>query len=80
MTDPNEKEQAGQELIETLATLSGLPREVIQSELCRILEDSGHDLESVTLDGLRGALVQYLETIQQGLQLEEASSDVSGAH
>lgn len=61
-TDPD-----GHELIETVASLTGLPEPWVLKELDHILEQSGQNPGELTLDQLRESLVLYLESIQADL-------------
>ena len=70
--DVSEKELGGQELIEQLVALSGLPRIGVEAELRRILEKSGHDPKKLTMDQLRTAMMEYLCTIEGDLFQEPA--------
>jgi adenylylsulfate kinase-like enzyme len=67
-----EAEQGGQELFETVVTLSGLPKKMISMELTQILENSGQSSELLTLDQLRSALVAHLEALQSQLGIDES--------
>jgi len=66
-------EASGQELVETLITLTGLPDALIRTELNQILEPSGQAPETLTLDELRTALISYLEQMEAEFLAEEAS-------
>jgi len=57
----------GTELLETVVSLTGLPEELMQKELSRILESCGRDRNNLTLDDLRFALLSYLETLDAGM-------------
>jgi hypothetical protein len=57
----------GKELLETVVSLTGLPEELMQKELIRILESSGQDSTNLTLDDLRFALLAYLEQLDAGM-------------
>jgi len=57
----------GAELISTLVELTGLPQDWVQSELSGILDQAGCNPEKLTLEDLRRALLDYLETVQQDL-------------
>jgi len=57
----------GENLIQTLVTLTGLPEGMANAEMDQILELSGHQPEKrsdITLDELRAALVAYLEALE----------------
>jgi hypothetical protein len=57
-TEPNWE---GENLIQTVVTLTGLPEKTVRREIDRILELTGESLDQLTLDKLRAALVTYLE-------------------
>jgi hypothetical protein len=59
-----EVEPGGQELLQTVVTLTGLPEQWIRNELDQILEQSGQSSSDVTLDTLREAMAAYLESMQ----------------
>ena len=61
----SEVEPDGQELLQVLVSLTGLPEEWVRRELDHILEKSGKGQENLTLDELRAAMVIYLESIQK---------------
>jgi hypothetical protein len=60
-------EQEGQELIETVVSLTGLPAPLMQKELQTILETAGQNTSDLTLDDLRAAMLTYLESLQAEL-------------
>lgn len=66
----NKVESSGQELIETLASLTGLPEPWVSQELIQILEKSGQNAQDVTLEQLRDAMLIYLEMVQADLASE----------
>ncbi len=57
-------ELGGQELIQTVLSLTGLPEPWVRIELDEILESSGQNCENLTLKQLRQALVAHLESLQ----------------
>jgi len=61
--ESNEASQEGPGLIEHLVGLTGLPREVLQRELKKILEEAGHRWETLTVDQLRKAMMVYLNRV-----------------
>jgi hypothetical protein len=64
----NREVLGGEELIQAVISMTGLPENLAQGELERILRATGHDAQNLTLDDLRQALVMYLETLHdQGL-------------
>ena len=66
-------EPGGQELIETVASLTGLPAPVMEGELKSILEQSGQSVASLTLDELRTALAAHLERLMHEEMLDSFS-------
>ena len=71
----NEENLEGENLIQTLVTLTGLPEGMAHDELDQILSMSGHQEKrsDLTLEELRAALLTYLEA----LDLEAAESGCS---
>ncbi len=57
----------GPKLLHTVVSLTGLPEEMIYEELDQILKLKEQDTEELTLDGLRAAMLAYLETIQANM-------------
>ncbi len=60
-------EPCGEELIETVVSLSGMPEGLIRSELGEILDQSEQNYGELTLDQLRAAMITYLEKIHEDL-------------
>lgn len=58
----------GHLLVETLLNSTGLPSQLVSSELEALLEGTGQSKESLTLDRLRQVMLQYLESTHQSLQ------------
>lgn len=76
----SESEPKGEELLQTLVNLTGLPEEFAQKELHEILDSSGESPESradITLEELRAALIRYLETMDPELE-ENSELNVDG--
>ncbi len=65
----------GQELIETVVSLSGIPAPLMTEELGKILETSGHGAANLTLEGLRAALLAYMETLSPEMFDEERGAE-----
>jgi hypothetical protein len=59
------EEATGQELLDSVANLTGLPEPLVQQELQQILEGAGQNAGSVTLDELRQAMLLYLESLAE---------------
>lgn len=62
--NPNE----GQKLLDQVVSLTGLPEDLISSELDEILENSGRSAKNVTLEELRAALIAHLESVNRDMQ------------
>lgn len=60
-------ELCGQELFETVVSLSGLPDQLIRSELNEILDQAEQDDGALTLEQLRSAMIEYLEMINDAV-------------
>lgn len=68
-------EKGGDELIDTLVTLTGLPKEQLCQELDQILERSGIPSgEHLTLEGLRFAMLTYLEELSSDVEVSGSPS------
>lgn len=63
----------GEELLEEVASLTGLPPDWVQTELTKIVTNSGHKPEDLTLDELRTSMLAYLDEMQKDLEAQEAS-------
>jgi hypothetical protein len=57
--------ESGQALLDTVASLTGLPEGLVQQELQEMLTVAGQSAGSVTLDELRQAMLLYLEALAQ---------------
>ena len=72
----NKHEQAtGQELLDSVANLTGLPEPLVQQELQQILEGAGQNAGSVTLDELRQAMLLYLESLAELGEFDDDTPD-----
>jgi hypothetical protein len=69
--DVSNQEPGGQQLLDTVAELTGLPEPLVQQELHEILESAGQNAGSVTLDALREAMLLYLEAMAEPLERAE---------
>lgn len=79
MVNSGSKHQEGHELLETIIALTGLPKDLAKQELARILENSGRDFSALTLDDIRVAMAEYLESFQTDAFEAEDSSVISGS-
>jgi len=70
-------EKAGLELIQTLVAATGLPPDLIEKELQRILRGSGHTGENLTLEQLRVAMAAYLDSIRADLESSFSTKTVN---
>jgi len=52
--------KTGNDLIDQIVELTGLPKESIEQELTGILKASGLDPQKLTIDELRSAMMAYL--------------------
>ena len=66
-------EPSGQELVQTLVTLTGLPEPWINQELVHIVEKSGQEVGNLTLEDLREAMLVYLESMKFDVIAEGSS-------
>jgi len=55
--------QNGQDLLDTVASLTGLPEDLVQQELQDMITAAGQNPGNVTLDELRSAMLLYLEAL-----------------
>lgn len=62
----------GPALIDQVVRLTGLPENWVHEELDEILTTSGQPSEELTLDGLRAAMLAYLESLQETFESEAA--------
>jgi hypothetical protein len=69
-----ESEPSGQELIQTVVSLTELPELMIQHELEQILEIPKRNSEDVTIEQLREAMLAYLEQVDKEISAELAAS------
>ena len=68
------KIQDGQSLIDSVVDLTGLPKELVQTELTGIISNNGYDPAKLTLDDLREVMLAYLESIQS--DIDSTDSDI----
>lgn len=67
----------GEQLITQLSDLTGLPPEMVQKELRRLLAKSGLDAQALTLEDVRELLAVYLQDVL--LQVKEAQNESQSA-
>ena len=65
-----DEESGGQELVQTLVSLTGLPEPWVSQELLQILETTGQNAQEITLEKLREAMLVYLEEVHASLSKE----------
>jgi hypothetical protein len=70
----NEVEPNGQDLIQQLVTLTGLPEDWAKQELDEVLNHYGQNSKNLTLDQLREVLVAYLEATQAELMADSLAA------
>lgn len=71
--------KAGSELVDEVVKGTGLPDELVHHELAQILQHSGQEKESLTLEQLRVAMMNYLETLNEQMESQERSRRVAKA-
>ena len=64
------QESSGENLVRTVITLSGLPEASAEQELGHVLKNAGENPANVTLEGLRAAMLAYLESMQAEFEAE----------
>ena len=72
VSENNELE--GQKLLDTVASLTGLPTSPAHEELKTILESTGQTSGEVTLESLRAAMLEYLQTLNADMEAESSDS------
>jgi hypothetical protein len=73
-------EMGGAQLLETLVTLTGLPKPMVYQELDQVLDLSQDSTQSLTLDQLRQAMLSYLEAFApENLDLSSEADQPSRA-
>lgn len=75
----NREQPNGEELIDQIVSLTGLPQPLVHEELRHILQHSKQVLDSegpLTLDQLREAMLAYLEELNEKGILCETASDI----
>ncbi len=56
----------GEELLEEVVALTGVPQDQMKQELSRILSETGHgNPEELTIETLRASLLAYLEELDE---------------
>jgi hypothetical protein len=68
------EEPTGQDLLDSVANLTGLPEPLVQQELQDIIESAGADAGSVTLEQLRQAMLLYLESLAELGEFDDDNS------
>lgn len=69
-----EAAEEGEALVETIVSASGLPKELAKKELEGILNESGHEGATVTLEKLREAMISYLESLEKDMKQKESGN------
>jgi hypothetical protein len=65
-------EPNGQELVDAVVALTGLPAQWIGPELAEILDQNDQSETELTLDQLRSAMLNYLEKMNEGVAEQSA--------
>ncbi|MCM2322027.1 MAG: hypothetical protein NDJ90_02070 [Oligoflexia bacterium] len=76
--EENRPEPGGQELIDTVVSLTGLPQPWVQDELGEILDNAGVSSGTCTLEQLRAAMLAYLESMEETVRAAEEAADSDG--
>ena len=58
----------GNKLFSEVTQLTGLPEDLIQDELTKLLADKGVSPQQMTMESLRQAMAAYLEQIQKEME------------
>lgn len=70
----NQQEPGGEELVATVVMNTGLPANLMEKELNTIIESSGQSSADLTIEGLRAAMIAYLESIHQDMMETDAEN------
>ncbi|MCC7442812.1 MAG: hypothetical protein IT285_14350 [Bdellovibrionales bacterium] len=70
--DASNKDRSGEELLSTIVELTGLEEGAVRQELGNILDGAGQPQADVTLEQLRAALLQYLESLNEDFANSES--------
>ncbi len=62
----------GAEVLQKVVQLTGMPEEVIDSELCDLLGTSSDSVNNLTLDQLRKVLMNYVESLNEEMTLGQS--------
>ena len=73
-SDQDPTADQGYKLLDAVASMTGLPDPLVQKELTEILELSGQNAGSLTLDELRKAMLVYLEAVAEEQEAAEAEA------
>jgi hypothetical protein len=74
-----DQEPAGQELIEIVVSLTDLPPIIIQRELEQILDIPKKNVEEVSLEKLREAMLAYLDFVDAQMRSRFEAGGESGS-
>ncbi len=77
LAQPAPSPAQGPDLLNQVVTLTGLPNDLVELELLKILETQGCKEETLTLDELRVALLAYLESMKGDLCDPEKHDDAT---
>jgi hypothetical protein len=56
----------GEKLLKDVTEATGLPEELISNELAEMLRRAGHSPETLTMEGLRKVMADYLQDVLLG--------------
>lgn len=59
------EDPGGEELLQSVIALTGLPKELISQELKDIVAKAGYESTNLTLDQLRHVMLSYLESMSE---------------
>jgi len=65
-----DKEMVGQDLIEQVISLAGVPKDKIKPELNSIIDEMGLDRDKIDLNQIRLVMLSYLEKTNSALSVE----------
>ena len=65
-----DKEMVGQNLVDQVISMAGVPKEQVKTELNDIIDEMGFHRDEITLNQVRLVLVTYLEQVNSNLTLK----------
>ncbi len=70
LSSETEWQGQGLQLIQEVAGLTGLPLEWVRSELTKIIVNSGHKPNELTLEQLRASMLTFIEQVKSDVERE----------